>query len=657
MARKKTKSTQSNKRTSTRSTKRVNKRVKKRTIFGFILKWGFVLGIWAAIIGVAIIAWYGAELPDITRRADFTRRATITILAADGAEIGKYGDLKGNTITIEDLPSHLPQAVMAIEDRRFYTHFGIDPLGIARALVTNITGGGVRQGGSTITQQLAKNLFLSHERTLKRKIQEAMLAIWLERELTKDEILSAYLNRVYLGSGTYGVDAAARKYFGKSASDVNLQEAATLAGLLKAPSRYSPLNDFDRSQRRAQTVLGAMVRGGYITQAQADNAGNISVTKDLIQPLERNRARYFSDWVISGLDEIIGSIDEDITVETTLDLSMQAHAEDVLVQTIAENEANHNLTQGAILVMRPNGAVLTMVGGRNYSASQFNRTTQAKRQPGSAFKPIIYLTALENGYKPDSLIIDAPFHEDTSYRPENFKAEYAGEVTLTEALARSLNTASVRLMQDVGTRTTVKTAKRLGIFSPLEPDLSLALGSSALSLAEITTAYASFANDGYAVFPFAITEIRNEDGELYYTRNRRTKTRRVIEKDTARDLTSMLQSVVEYGTGRNAAISGEAVAGKTGTSQDSRDAWFIGYTDALVAGVWLGNDNNSPMTNVTGGSLPPRIWRNVVQNYTDDYKPTSGWNFSTGGGLGDLLDRILSGGSADIQPPARGLNN
>jgi penicillin-binding protein 1A len=542
---------------------------------------------------------------------------------------------------VQDIPPHMVNAVLAIEDRRFYSHPGIDPIGIARAIVRNTIGGGVRQGGSTITQQLAKNLFLSHERTYKRKIQEALLALWLEHQLTKDEILSAYLNRVYLGSGTYGIDAAAKLYFNKSATDVTLLEAATLAGLLKAPSRYSPHNNPDLAYDRAKVVLGAMQDAGYITEEEEQNARTITITENLTTPALKNQARYFADWIISGLDELIGSIDENIIVETSLNAELQTLAENTLAATIDAAQETSAVSQGAILIMRPDGAVVTMVGGKNYAGSQFNRAIQAKRQPGSAFKPIVYLTALEQGWKPDSIVLDDIFTEQESdYQPTNFKDEYYGEVTLTYALTYSMNTAAVRLMRDIGPKTVINTARRLGIFSPLEPDLSLALGSSAVSLAELTTAYASFANGGYAVYPYAITKITDEDGELYYVRSRRTQTRRVIDRDNAETITEMLQNVVANGTGRAAQIPGTDAAGKTGTSQDFRDAWFIGYTDSLVAGVWMGNDDNAPMNHVTGGSLPARTWSTIMTGSTDNFDPVSRSDFSTGG-LRGLLDRML----------------
>ena len=546
--------------------KNSKKQNQKRNWFAFLLKWGTVLAIWGTIAVTIIVIWYGAELPQITKNADFTRKATITIQDARGKVINRYGDLKGNTLTIEDIPPHLAQAVIAIEDRRFYLHPGIDPIGIARAIVTNVTGGGVRQGGSTITQQLAKNLFLTHERTYKRKIQEALLALWLEHELSKDEILAAYLNRVYLGGGAYGIDAASNLYFGKPATDINLLESAIIAGLLKAPSRYSPHNNPELSQKRARIVLQSMIRDGHITKDQADNAGDITVTHGLIQPLNRNRARYFTDWVISQLDELIGTIDEDITVTTTLNTRLQTKAEDILDATIAANE-DRAVTQGAIIMMRPGGAIVTMVGGRNYSESQFNRATQARRQPGSSFKPIVYLTALEQGWAPDDTIIDEPFDRTSSYRPKNFGNEYFGEVSLLEALTSSLNTVSVRLTQDVGLRKIMNTARRLGITSPLEADLSLALGSSAVAPLEMVTAYAAIANGGFATTPYAITKIQSETtGELYYSRPPARHAKRIIDSDKARDITLMMQSVVENGTGRSAALPGTHAAGKTGTS-------------------------------------------------------------------------------------------
>ena len=618
-------------------------KVKKGSVLGWCIKWLFVLGIWGGIIGGSVLAWYGAELPRITKAADFERRNTIIIKDRHGEVIGRYGDLRGQVVSIADLPAYLPQAVIAIEDRRFYQHKGVDPLGIARALIVNTVGGGVRQGGSTITQQLAKNLFLSHQRTLKRKIQEAMLAIWLERELSKDEILSAYLNRVYLGSGAYGVDAAAQLYFGKSARDVNVQEAALLAGLLKAPSRFSPHNNADKARARAQVVLRAMLRNGYITQAQADGQVDVAAKTAVSMPLAANRARYFADWVMRGLDDVIGSVDADMVIGRR-DLDLQRRAENALARFIVTHGVDLAVSQGAIMVMRDDGAVLAMVGGANYSASQFNRAVQARRQPGSAFKPILYASALEQGWLPEDMILDAPFSPDEyDYTPRNFNDEYAGEVTLMQALAGSANTASVRLMAEVGPRRVSAKARDMGIKSAMTRDLSLALGSAAVTMEEILTSYAVISNDGRRVAPFGITRIESPNGERYYKR-RSSGRKRVLDRDIATQMQAMLRAVVVQGTGRGAALGEARIAmGKTGTSQNSRDAWFVGFTDeGLTAAVWLGNDDNAPMNNVTGGSWPARLWAQVMGS-ADPRSLRRG--YEGGSGLRGLLNRILSGGA------------
>lgn len=627
------------------------KNAKQKNLFQSLVKWGLVAAIWGGLFLAVLLLWYSKDLGEITQKADFTRRATITVIDANGATVGRYGDIKGNTVTVDEVPDHLIQAVLATEDRRFYKHPGIDILGIFRAALSNLSSGGVRQGGSTITQQLAKNLFLTHERTYKRKIQEAMLALWLEHQLTKDEILSAYLNRVYLGGGTYGVDAAAKLYFGKPVENINLLESAILAGLLKAPSRYSPHNNPELSQQRAQTVLNAMVDAGYITEKQADNAAKITFTQTLTRPLSEARARYFTDWVISGLDEIIGTVDEDLTVYTTLDMQIQAKAEDVLSAVLNENQ-DKNIGQGALLTLRPDGAVIAMVGGRDYNTSQFNRVIQAQRQPGSSFKPVVYLTALEQGIAHNALILDAPFTGGEKYKPQNFGNKYYGEVTLVEALTYSMNTATVRLMKEVGVRPVIDTARKLGIFSPIEPDLSSSLGSSALSPAEMTTAYAVIANGGYSVFPYAITKIESATGELYYARPQQTRSRRVFGYNAIRDITAMMQSVVQNGTGRGAALGNTPVAGKTGTSQNSRDAWFIGFTDSLITGVWVGNDDNSPMAGVTGGSIPARIWRETMQGTSARFSPSTNIQ-STNEGIKGLLDRLLNSGSGHSEWPVQ----
>lgn len=447
MAKKKTPAKKAVKAKTKTAAKRKNKPA-KRPLIGLLLKWSFVTGLWALIIFGGVLAYYASELPGITQSASFERQSSITILDANGKVLTRYGEIKGNSVDITEMPPTLIQAVMAIEDRRFYSHFGIDLLGLARAMVVNMQAGGVVQGGSTITQQLAKNLFLSHDRTLKRKIQEAMLAIWLEHELTKDEIMSAYLNRVYLGSGTYGVDAAAMLYFDKSVTDLSLRESAIIAGLLKAPSRYSPRRNPNLANARADVVLMAMVDAGYITDDQAKGISNIPPLPPQ-KPGSANSMRYFTDWVVDGLDDLIGTPDTDLIVETTLVPAIQDTSENAIQNTLNKEGTEKNVAQGAAIVMAHDGAVLSLVGGRDYNKSQFNRITQAVRQPGSAFKPIVYLTALQNGYTPATQVMDEEITTGR-YRPENFGGKYYGLVNLETALTLSLNTVSYQIMKELG---------------------------------------------------------------------------------------------------------------------------------------------------------------------------------------------------------------
>jgi penicillin-binding protein 1A len=586
------------------------------SLLGRLVRWAILFGLWAGIAVTLLFAWYALELPSITRNANFERKASITVKAVDGTVIGRYGDMKGDNITAEDLPPSLVYAVLAVEDRRFYRHWGVDFLGILRAMGVNLVHGRLVQGGSTITQQLAKNLFLSQERTLKRKIQEAMLALWLEHELTKDEILSAYLNRVYMGSGTYGVDAATRLYYNKSVKELTLRESATLAGLLKAPSRYSPLSNPGLSRQRADTVLKAMVDAGYVTDEQATALTSVPPVPNE-KPSAGNSERYYADWVVDSLQDLIGTPEEDIIVETTMDPSLQKVAAESLAKIILENGEERKISQGAVVSMRPTGEVVAMVGGNNYTTNQFNRASQALRQPGSSFKPIVYLAALESGYYPDSIILDAPFTEGR-YRPKNFGNEYYGEVTLETALMLSLNTVSVRLVKAIGPAKVLDVAHRLGITSPLNEDLSQALGTNTLPPLEMAGVYAAIANGGIAIHPFGITKIENKDGKLYYVRQAPKDYMRVVETRFINTLTAMMQNVIEYGTGQAAKMPFPAY-GKTGTSQDSRDAWFIGFTPEIVTAVWMGNDDNSPMKAVTGGSFPARVWRDVMMSSRGRY--------------------------------------
>lgn len=622
------------------------------SFLGWLLKWAFVGALWAGIFLAGLFAWYAQELPSITKSATFERKQAIIVKAIDGSVAARYGEIVGNSVTAEDLPPFLIQAVLSIEDRRFYQHFGIDPLGLLRAVAVNIREGKVTQGGSTVTQQLAKNLFLSQERTLKRKIQEAMLALWLEYELTKDEIMSAYLNRVYMGSGTYGVDAAARLYFDKPVNELDLRECATIAGLLKAPSRYSPISNPSLSKQRAETVLAAMVDAGYITEEQAQSGADVPPVPTE-KPANELTERFYTDWIVDQLDDLIGTPTEDLIVETTLNPKIQNIAQQTIDEYITANGEERKFTQGAMVLMRPNGEVVAIIGGKNYSQSQFNRATQALRPPGSAFKPVVYLTALEQGWQPDDLIEDAPITTG-KYRPENFGNEYYGEVTLEEALAFSLNTVSFQLMKAMGPTAVINTAQRLGITSELQPDLSLALGSSGITLLEMANAYSTIANGGLSVQPYGITKIISKDtGEVYYERPDFKSMKRVFSEYDMQNLASMMHSVILHGTGRGANFGVEA-AGKTGTSQDSRDALFMGFTRSLVGVVWIGNDDNSPMKAVTGGSFPAQIWRDVMSQSYMLYPAFNGKGFDPGSSFEALMKNLFFSNEESENPSRPG---
>ncbi len=508
------------------------------------------------------------------------------------------------------MPRYLPQAFVSIEDRRFYQHYGIDPLGIARAVFRNLTGGRLSEGGSTLTQQLAKNLFLTQERTASRKVQEAILALWLERNYTKDQLLELYMNRVYFGSGAYGVEAAAQKVLRQVGPrrDGRRGGRAGRPGAGAFASRSQPQSR-GRGGARAALVVSAMVRDRAIQDQDAKVA--------LANPAKSRRiagagsANYAADWIVDVLDDYVGAIETDIIVQTTLDPAVQRLAEQALVAELDAKGAKLDVTQGALVSMSPDGAIRAMIGGRNYTESQFNRAVAARRQPGSAFKPFVYLAALENGYTPDSPLMDAPVNIK-GWRPENYTREYFGEVTMQKALAMSLNTPVVRLIQELGPRSVVRTAQRLGVSSPLQPLPSLALGTSEVTPLELTAAYAAFANGGTAVIPHAILQVKTTAGKVIYTRQARDLGR-AMTLDQANQMNQMLRETLVSGTARKAELPGWPAAGKTGTTQDHRDAWFVGYTGLLVTGVWVGNDDGEEMKKVTGSGLPAEIWNRFMR--------------------------------------------
>jgi penicillin-binding protein 1A len=571
--------------------------------------WGAVLGLWAAIAVVGVVVWVGAHLPAIQSLEIPKRPPTIQITGLDGSVLAMRGEMAGANISLKDVPPYLPKAFIAIEDRRFYSHHGVDPLGIARATVANVMHRGVSQGGSTLTQQLAKNLFLTPDRTMLRKLQEVELALWLERKHSKNEILELYLNRVYFGSGAYGVEAAAQKYFGKPAKNVTLAEAAMLAGLVKSPSRLAPNRNPEGAEKRAQTVLTAMADAKFITEPQAQVAiGHPSYN---VKAAGAGTINYVADWIGEVLDDLVGQIDQNIVVETSIDPKLQSIAEASVIDELAAKSVKFNVSQGALVAMTPDGSVRAMVGGRNYADSQYNRAVTAKRQPGSAFKPFVYLTAIEAGLTPETIRQDAPL-DVKGWKPENYSHEYFGAVTLTQALAMSLNTVAVRLGLEVGPKNVVRTAHRLGIASKLDANASIALGTSEVSLTELVGAYAPFANGGQGVSPHVVNRIRTAEGKVLYARQP-DQLGQVIDPRNVAMMNSMMQETLLSGTARKAEIPGWSAAGKTGTSQDFRDAWFIGYTANLVTGVWLGNDDNSPTKKATGGGLPVDVWTRFMR--------------------------------------------
>ncbi|SFJ14673.1 penicillin-binding protein 1A [Bosea sp. OK403] len=577
---------------------------KGRSLLGGLFYWTMVLGLWCAIGLGGLIAYHAAQLPPINQLTVPKRPPNIAILAADGTLLANRGETGGRTITIGEVPPYLPKAFVAIEDRRFYEHFGIDPVGLARAMVNNLRRRGGVQGGSTLTQQLAKNLFLTQERTAARKIQEAILALWLERTYSKNQILELYLNRVYFGSGAYGVEAAAQRYFNKSARSVTIAEAAMLAGLVQAPSRLAPNRNPDAAEKRAQLVIAAMADQGFISQSAAKTA--LTAPAEVPERSGAGSVNYAADYVMDVLDDFIGGVEGDVTVLTTIDTKLQASAETTLVEALAAQGGKLNVSQGAVVSMAPDGALRALIGGRDYTKSQFNRATAAKRQPGSSFKPFVYLTALEQGLTPDTIRDDSPV-SIKGWEPENYSRSYRGPVTLQTAFAHSLNTIAARLIQEVTPKEVVRTAQRLGISSSLQPNLSLALGTSEVTPVELTTAYATFANGGQSVLPYVIREVKSSSGKVIYAR-KGSGFGTVVQPQTLSMMNTMFHEVMLSGTGAKVNIPGWEVGGKSGTTQDFRDAWFVGFTARLVTAVWLGNDDNSQMKRVAGGGLPADIW-------------------------------------------------
>lgn len=593
--------------------------------------WLTVLFLWAGIGVGGVVFYYALDLPDTDQLWQVESRPELKFYGREGKLLARRGRLAGRPILFEDLPPHLVNAVVAIEDRRFFDHFGIDFWGLGRATLANLTAGGVVAGGSTLTQQLAKNVFLSPDRTVKRKVQELLLSFWLEATLSKQEIFALYMNRVYFGAGAYGIHAAAQIYFDRPVQELTLGESAILAGLLKAPSRLAPNRNPQAAHERAALVLQAMADMKTISQDRltADPLSEVRVVTR-----SSDTAHYAIDWATDRLPDFIGRPRADLDIVTTIDPALQLAAERAARAIIDQYGAERDVSQVAMVVMTPQGAIRAMVGGYSYADSQFNRAVLAYRQPGSAFKPIVFLAGLEAGLTPLTLMTDAPIDIE-GWSPSNYDDTYRGDMTLTEAFAHSINTIAAQVSEKAGRQNVIDVAHRLGVVSELAPLPSIALGAQEVNLLELTTAYATIANGGYRTFPHVIDEVVSYGGAELYQRQAGAALPVADPKNIAA-LQDMLVTAVERGTGRAAAIPGLRVGGKTGTTQNWRDAWFIGMTGDLVAGVWVGNDDGHVMKKVTGGFMPARIWHDFMTE-SSVIQPTA----------------PLSGGA--LKPKSRGL--
>jgi penicillin-binding protein 1A len=586
--------------------------VRRRRVWPYVL---VMLSCWGLIFGAILFSRFLSGLPDMKRLLLVPPSQDVTILDDRGRLIARRGLTQGALIDVEQLPAYVPNAFIAIEDRRFREHPGIDPIGVVRAAFENIMAGHVVQGGSTLTQQLAKNLFLSPSRTYERKMQEALLALYLEYRYSKNQILTLYLNRVYFGAGAYGIEAAAEKFFGKHARALSLTEAAMLAGSVKAPARYNPFADPDASLVRAQSVLTAMREADFIDPAARAMAE--TTRPRILKASGTPGSGWFADWVVSQLPRFIGDSKTPVIVETSFDLPTQLLAERAVSNALATEGTRIGAGQAALVAMTPDGAVRAMVGGVSYQESGFNRATQAVRQPGSAFKPFVYLAAFEHGRTPEDVMNDGPV-DIHGWKPQDFEGEYQGPISLIRAFALSSNSVAAQLTAEVGAAQVAGTAHRLGIVSPLAEVASLALGTSGVTPLELTGAYAAFANGGQKAAPFGVVAVRTRSGKPLY-RRRASPAGAVMSQADNQAMTRLMVETVTDGTGRAARLAERPTAGKTGTTQDFHDAWFVGFTADLVCGVWVGNDNAAPMHKVpgltaTGGGVPAHIFHAFMED-------------------------------------------
>ena len=626
-----------------------------------IIKSLLLLGVVAALF----LGFFALSLPSLDKLDTFEKSPGIRVYDHKGKLVATYGQVVGEYVPFAKIPRPVIAAALATEDRRFFHHFGIDPIGLLRAMAINIWHGDIVQGGSTITQQVAKNVFLTPEKTLKRKIQEMLLAFWLEAHFSKEKIMELYLNRVYLGGGNYGIDAAAHHYFDKPASKMNLQESAMLVGLLKAPSRYAPTRDPKLTLKRTRQVLLNMQDAGLLdktdTQLAIKDFGvNLKLTENEVGSL-----RYYTDWIVDQIPQYVGRVDSDLEVTTTLDAELQ-EAGQKAISSVMDEATKRKATQAAMVAMENDGAIRVLIGGSDYAKTQYNRATQARRQPGSSFKLFVYLAALEAGYRPDSVVVDRPVTYG-NWTPSNYTNEYRGEMPLRQALALSINTVAAQLIHYTGPKAVVNMARRLGISTPLKPDLSLALGTNEVTLLQLVGAFAHMPNEGREVKPYAVLKIVDDTHKVLYQREAAQDIGQAISVNTAHMMTAMLTGVLQYGTGK-AADFGRPAGGKTGTTNDYRDAWFMGFTGQMTAGVWFGNDNNTPMSKVTGGGYPARVWKQFMQAAHQglpvkdlptgyDYYDSSASNPDEG--WGGWIDRLTTGenGNSTTIPQNRNGSN
>jgi len=616
-----------------------------------MVNWGGTLVLWGILIVGIVFGYFAYTLPDISGIDIIEKRPSLVLKSVDNVRFATYGDLYGRMLKPEQIPERMKQAVLATEDAHFYTHFGINPLSLIRAMWRNYQAGRIVEGGSTITQQLAKNLFLTPKRNIQRKIREVLLAFWLEATYSKEEILALYLNRMYFGSGTFGIDAATRKYFAKDIKNLSTVEAAMLAGLLKAPTYYAPTANIKRAQKRSTVVLRRMQSVGYLTDAEANK---MVKSPAILRNAGSNfkNVRYFSDWVVTEVRALLGRTEQDLVITTTLDMALQKAAEKSVEKQLSKNGKSYKVTQAALIALSPDGDVKAMVGGRSYSSSAFNRATSARRQPGSIFKTIVYTAGFEAGRSPDDIYVDGPININ-GWKPKNYTRRYAGRMTLRDAYAKSINTVAIKLGEDVGRGNIAKMAAKMGLTGKMATHPSISLGTNEVTLLEISAAYAVIANGGKGVLPFAVLEVRNRHGKLLYKRNS-SGLGRMISGQTVNKMRDVMTTALKSGTGR-AANPGFAAAGKTGTTQDYRDAWFIGFTPDLVTGVWFGNDNGAATKKVTGSNLPSFAWKDFMIRAKGKREPTvfvAATEKATPS-QGSIWDRIVQTFSSSDSKPAK----